>query len=1065
MRQKSLVILSLILAGANLAFPQIALNPVASRAIGQPNLRPETGNPNWVDGREFFNPSGIALDTSTSPPIVYVADTVNNRVMAWKNATGFSNGQYADLIIGQPDRYTTTAEGPGTSFSSGFSLPAGLAVLNGDLYVADSGNNRVLRFRKPFAQPNGNVFPDLWLGQPSLNSSTANYTGGLSAQGLSLAGFQSYLAFDSSGNLWVSDPGNARVLQFPASVISCSSCGGMSATIVVGQPNLTSAYPILSTTNPSNAVIGNQFNVPSAVAFDSTGRLYVSDGGFGNYPGRVLVFSPPFQPAGMSAARIMGVFAPSTSPPTQAQIDETVMAAPAGIFFFQDQSVGIIDSGYNRITVFPPFSQWPNQNTTFSPQATAVFGQTTFVNVMANGATSATAVTPQAGPSLFADPTAAFFSQATNELYLADTGNNRAIVLPVLSGDGLGPATRVLGQDRMNQASINLIEGREFQFIQYTSGAPNVDAGIAIDNSGSTPHLYISDPSNHRVLGFKDLRNLQSSAKADIVIGQPDLATALCNYPYGDSAEPSNSSLCFPKGIVVDSHGNLYVADSFNGRVLRFPAPFSQPFGQVTADLVLGQSGFNYSIKDPSNSTMASPYGVAFTGTNGLLVSDSVHNRVLYFPFSANGTFAAGTDNGKAATKVFGQLNFTSVSAGTSGSQFSGPRHISCDTNGQLYVADSGNNRIAIFGDPNSSQTAAAGQASVLTINNLSSPEGVYVNPSTGEVWVANAGSGKAVRYPKFETLLFNQATIDANPFEAPALPNGNIPAVVAVAQDQFGDLILADGFNHVSFFYPGVYGLNGASFETDKELAPGMIATVFPLPPTGTTQGTTLGPTTASNSSSTWPTTLGSVQLLFNGTPAPLDYVGPGQVNFLVPNGAPVTGTATVQVQNTATGQIYGAGLVAMNSVSPGIFICGAPTGALRQACVLNQDFSVNSGNNAAARGSVIQIFATGEGSVPSAPPDGSPAAGAVASPASLRVFMGFDYVDEIPLQTGESNGGNFIKYSGLAPGLVGVWQVNVQIPMAVGVGNQVSIALVLNGDVADPDVHSGYSATIAVK
>jgi len=124
-----------------------------------------------------------------------------------------------------------------------------------------------------------------------------------------------------------------------------------------------------------------------------------------------------------------------------------------------------------------------------------------------------------------------------------------------------------------------------------------------------------------------------------------------------------------------------------------------------------------------------------------------------------------------------------------------------------------------------------------------------------------------------------------------------------------------------------------------------------------------------------------------------------------------------------------------------------------------------VNSGNNAAARGSVIQIFATGEGSVPSAPPDGSPAAGAVASPASLRVFMGFDYVDEIPLQTGESNGGNFIKYSGLAPGLVGVWQVNVQIPMAVGVGNQVSIALVLNGDVADPDVHSGYSATIAVK
>jgi len=47
----------------------------------------------------------------------------------------------------------------------------------------------------------------------------------------------------------------------------------------------------------------------------------------------------------------------------------------------------------------------------------------------------------------------------------------------------------------------------------------------------------------------------------------------------------------------------------------------------------------------------------------------------------------------------------------------------------------------------------------------------------------------------------------------------------------------------------------------------------------------------------------------------------------------------------------------------------------------------------------------------------------------------------------------------------LVGVWQVNVQIPQNVAPANQVAIALVLNGDVADPDIHSGYNATIAVK
>jgi uncharacterized protein (TIGR03437 family) len=1063
MKQKYLVILNLILFGARAAFPQISLNPSASREIGQPILSPvKTGNPNWIDGREFFEPQGIVLDTSASPPIIYVADTLNNRVMAWKNATGFSNGQPADLIIGQPDQYTTSPAGPSvanTAFTTGLTSPVGLAVLNGDLFVADTGNNRILRFRKPFSQTNGNVFPDLWLGQPALTSATANYTGGLSAQGLSLAGFQSYLAFDSSSNLWVSDAANNRVLRFPAATFSCSSCGGGAADTVIGQPNLTSANTTpLNTSTSSSGVIGNQFDVPAALAFDAAGRLYVSDGGVSGYPGRVLVYSPPFQPGGMNASGIMGVFAPTVATaPTQAQIDSTVMASPSGIFFFQDQSVGVIDSGFNRIMIFPPYTLWPNQATTFSPQATAVFGQINFTSFQRNGAQSTTSVTPVPANNVLADPTAAFFLQATNQLFLADSGNNRAIVLPV-TADTLGSATTVLGQDSFNQGSINLIEGREFQFVEYSGSSEILDAGIAIDNSGGTPHLYISDPNNHRVLGFKDIRNLQSSAKADIVIGQPSLGSALCNYPSGDSALPTNTSLCYPKGILVDSQGNLFVADSFNGRVLRFPAPFSQPFGQVTADLVLGQAGFGSSIKVPSSSTMGSPYGLALTGTNGLMVSDSAYNRVLYIPFSSNATFAAGTDNGKIATKVFGQASFQTVTAGSTDATLSSPHHIACDTNGQLYVADSGNNRIVIFGDPNSQQTAAAAQPSVLSINNLASPEGVYVNPTTGEIWVANTRNGTAVRYPKFETLLFNQMPIDANPIQAPYV-------TLAVAQDQFGDLVLADGDNRVAFYYPGIYGLNGASFETDKNVAPGMIATIKPLPSTGTTIAGAFGGTTAANTASAWPTTLGGVQVLFNGTAAPLDYVSPTQINFQVPNGAPTTGTVTAQVVQTSTGQIYGAGLLPMDSVSPGVFICGASTGTLRQACALNQDFSVNGGTNAAPRGSVIQIFATGEGAVPSAPPDGTPATAATSSPAALRVFMGFDYVDEIPLQPGESNGGNFIKYSGLAPGLVGVWQINVQIPEAVGVGNQVAIAVVLNGNVADPDLYSGYQATIAVK
>jgi len=109
-------------------------------------------------------------------------------------------------------------------------------------------------------------------------------------------------------------------------------------------------------------------------------------------------------------------------------------------------------------------------------------------------------------------PTAAAF--AGGELYVVDRDNNRVVVLPQ-SGSGFGPATRVLGQDRFDTQSANLLEGREFNF---AAG----DAGLAVDLNSSPPHLYVADSGNNRILGFRDLRNIQPGQKADIVIGQPD---------------------------------------------------------------------------------------------------------------------------------------------------------------------------------------------------------------------------------------------------------------------------------------------------------------------------------------------------------------------------------------------------------------------------------------------------------------------------------------------------------------------------------------------------------------
>src|SRR5262245_18725674 len=164
----------------------------------------------------------------------------------------------------------------------------------------------------------------------------------------------------------------------------------------------------------------------------------------------------------------------------------------------------------------------------------------------------------------------------------------------------------------------------------------------------------------------------------------------------GNPDRPNQSSLCTPIGLLVDAGGNLYVADSGNSRVLRFPSPFAHQGSLPQADLVLGQRTFTTRITDPSTSTMSAPYGLAFAGNSGLLVSDQGHNRVLYIPFSSGGSFNAPADNGKAATKVFGQGDFASTGTSGSDSCLNWPHHIATDGEAHLYVADTGNNRVVI---------------------------------------------------------------------------------------------------------------------------------------------------------------------------------------------------------------------------------------------------------------------------------------------------------------------------------------------------------------------------------
>src|ERR1700693_5804962 len=105
------------------------------------------------------SPSQMAVDLSSTPEHLYVVDGSNNRILGWNDATSFVNGQNADVEIGQPD-FRTTQCNSGTAIADvaglgadSLCLPGGVAVDgNGNLYVADTSNNRVLEFHQPFMQ-------------------------------------------------------------------------------------------------------------------------------------------------------------------------------------------------------------------------------------------------------------------------------------------------------------------------------------------------------------------------------------------------------------------------------------------------------------------------------------------------------------------------------------------------------------------------------------------------------------------------------------------------------------------------------------------------------------------------------------------------------------------------------------------------------------------------------------------------------------------------------------------------------------------------------------------------
>jgi DNA-binding beta-propeller fold protein YncE len=469
------------------------------------------------------------------------------------------------------------------------------------------------------------------------------------------------------------------------------------------------------------------------VSSDET-YLYVAD----TFYDRVLVYNIASITDGEAPVNVIGQ---QTLSDYGYGTSDTELFGPSGVWLGNGTSLYVSDSDNNRVM---SFSISPLTDGISAEDAVGQLTPTDQPIFTVNGENDS----PNALG--YKQPAGVAVDTAGHRLFVADTVNNRVLMYNLTTHNQFDDhvADAVLGQP-------------DFKARTAATTADGMSAPKQLAYDTARNRLFVADSGNNRVLAF-DVASITDGESATMVFGQGADVASAPNFTTATTAPVSAHSLNAPSGVAVDStNGALFISDTLNNRVLAYDFNAGNgSFANGDADRVFGQSGnfsLNASASDANGFYQPSGVFVDAAG-DAFWVADTLNNRVLKRPLAA--------DSVDPATVVLGQADFTTATAGTTERKMSEPTAVAKDDNtGDLYVADTENNRVLSFTttdgvDSGEAATAVYGQASFgtaapdVTAETVSGPRAIAYDPTRGTLWAADAANNRVLYFGPLDEVL-----------------------------------------------------------------------------------------------------------------------------------------------------------------------------------------------------------------------------------------------------------------------------------------------------------------------